>query len=318
MGQNTPNAYPGWIRRGLAFAIDYTLFKLMWDLVNNAISAPVAEVFMSLLAVAFFCLYFGVSEGIGKTRGSLGKRLLSLRLVSRDGSLPKSTSVVARAAILTAILLPPWDSILAALPFGQDMPTLASVLAAIPMTLILYNVWLAFRRPDGLMLQDALTRTRVLPSAIFREEPTVRAPIFAGHLPTVWPRRDVCLLALLIGIVSGCYFRNYFQSASDLDTAMEATIAREVGVRSSVSVATEWSVGSDKSGRTLEVSIWLPAIVWNDKTIKKSMDAALSELNVEPGFYSSGEIRVWCDPFLEIDERYPLELPKPPPRGAIP
>ena len=149
-----------WMRRGWAFLIDYVLIGISWGIVNNLVTAPIPEVLMMLGSPVWFCLYFAMTEGVGEVRASPGKRVAKIAVRRRDGRLSSLQAVVARAAILAAILNAEWDEILLGLSSSTPL-FIVSLAWSIPMGLALYNMWLAVRKGEHLMLQDALTGTQV-------------------------------------------------------------------------------------------------------------------------------------------------------------
>lgn len=298
------------MRRGGAFLIDLTLFEVMWGVVDNAVSFPIAEGLMVLGSAGLFCLYFGLTEGTGARRASLGKRLTSLAVVSRDGSQASRTAIVERSAIIAAIFVVDWGYMFSLAPFTKLAAVISSLFTFVPPAVSLYNAWLAFRGPERLMLQDGLTYTRVIRSAAVSTRPleTVAGPLLEHRRE--WPRRNVCVWMILIALLAGVLFL----PDSTLAREIEKAVADQVGIRNRVAVShiTRFSSRAGTS-RALEISVWTPRIAWNEETTLKVVEAVTPQVRVEPGDYDSAVIIVWAGmENAKIWRTFPVELPELP------
>ena len=304
-----------WTRRSLAFLIDYVLIEISWGIVNNLVTVPISEVIMMLGSPVWFCLYFAMTEGVGEVRASPGKRVAKIAVRCRDGRLASLRAVVARAAILAALLNAEWDDIL--LGLSSSTPLFIVTLAwSIPMGLALYNVWLAVRKGERLMLQDALTNTEV----------TWTSPIPVSDIATgsarqpqiEWPKPAIC--AAIVGLVSisnlliptAPQFLENFAAQRELERA----VMHEIGVRARVREPT-FAVPRDMSesgeGRSFLVAVWLPWLAWDEATAQKTGAVIIKILTARIGYYDRGFVVLWTGgPILTVVRGFGFTMPTAP------
>jgi uncharacterized RDD family membrane protein YckC len=302
-----------WTRRAGAFALDYMLFALLWGLIDNLVPLPVHESLMSLAAVGIFCLYFGLTEGRRDFRASLGKRLTGLVVVSRDRRQPSRSVIWGRAAVLASILVFDWDDLLSSDSFSTVSFLAFTGLVAVRGSIILYNAFLAVRHPEGLMLQDGLTYTRVVSSSLASAKPAETLP----QRPHVeWPRQGIWLPAILVAIgwAAGIFFLGRLggvegpvAAARDINKALRY----ELGIRSRVEIGTNIVYRGAERERNLGVSVWLPAVAWNEATARRTVEIVATHIQVKPGYYDRGSIQVGTGfGFVKLSRSFEINLPK--------
>ena len=263
---------PGWKRRSSAFLIDFVLLSLLWGIIDQSIIAPGPEVVMSAAKVVVFCLYFALTEGLGGTRASPGKRLLGLAVVLRDGQTASTQVILGRAAILSLILVTDWVRVIWAL--DGELPLVAYALPEMIVAgLVAYNAWLGFRGHERLMLQDGLTGSQVVltPVPVVTEE--------TGPTPSAvrreWPSPALCLGLVAVFIAGGLAF-TAAMGMRPLDRShryslafeLEKTISSMADVRTRVDVTENLEVIGETRNRYLAISIWLPYRAWNPETLE--------------------------------------------------
>lgn len=73
-------------------------------------------------------------------------------------------------------------------------------------------------------------------------------------------------------------------------------------------VRTWSSSGGDRV--TLQLNVWIPAVVWSESTRAKVIESAVKDLRVQPGYYDEGELILWTGGgFLKISISHRLDLP---------
>jgi len=326
----------GWKRRGLAFLVDSAIFWALWGVIDNLVTVPISEGLMSFGELALFCLYFGLAEGSGGKRASLGKRIARIEVVSRDGQQPTSISIIARSAILAVIFVLDWGKVLSLIPFTSPPFLMLTLAWTIPASIILYNVLLSIRGPERVMLHDGLTYTKVIRSIHASTKTLDTLPTPLPPRKREWPRPALCwklvIAVSLVGII-------FIGTSSNIpEKSAEEAIAQKLGVRSRVDVKDmrEWksSVGKSvnfsysfsfekraskghlydisiehkKMIRSLQISIWMPFIIWNDAMIHRMVGVALQSLTIEPGYFDSGTIKVHTGPFFFYYRSFSSEL----------
>ncbi len=304
-----------WTRRGWAFLIDYALIGISWGIVNNLVTVPIPEVIMMLGSPVWFCLYFAVTEGVGAVRTSPGKRVAKIAVRPRDGRLSSLQAVVARAAILAAILDTEWNEILLAL--SSSTPLFIVDLAwSIPAGLVLYNMWLAVRKGERLMLQDALTDTEV----------TWASPIPASDIATSsarrpqieWPKPALC--AAIVGLVSIAYL--LIPSDPDaldvlaVERELEKAVVHEIRVRARVGDPPQGfqveAMSEAEDGEYFVLAVWLPWLAWDETMVQKTTEAIIKNLTVPIGYYDRGFLVIWTGGPLNIARTIELTMPTAP------
>lgn len=304
-----------WTRRGWAFLIDYALIGISWGIVNNLVTAPIPEIIMMLGSPVWFCLYFAVTEGSGEIRASPGKRVAKIAVMARDGHPSSLQAVVARAAILTAILDAKWNEILLAL--SSSTPLFIVVLASsIPAGLVVYNMWLAVRKGERQMLQDALTDTEVMWAYPI---PTSDIATGSARRPQIeWPKPALC--AAIVGFVSIPYL--LIPSDPDaldvmaVERKLEKAVVHEIGVRARVGDLPQGFeldlMREAGDGKYFLVAVWLPWLAWDETAVQKTGEVIIKNLTVPTGDYDRGFLVIWTGgPFFEM-RTIELTLPTAP------
>lgn len=315
-----------WMLRGFAFIIDYLLVIISIGIINNLISFPTLELFISIGSVIFFCAYFAFTEGRGTRKASPGKRIIEIHVVSQNDEAPHLRAIVARSAIIAAMIIFDWDELLALF----HLPIFMAVLAwTIPIGFALYNIWLAIFSSDHLMLQDRLTNTNVVStserlieqpefdSMTYKQKSKLPKPVLAIVLIVAMSVLGLVFTQLVYSFVGeGNIWKFPNQDSLSVQTIVEKHIANEMGIRSQVSIKTTktatWENVSQGTvtKRSLEITIWIPAILWNKATRDKLTQIALEPLNVTKGYYDSGTLEIWTGfEYLEIKHSFDLTVP---------
>ncbi len=251
-----------WKRRGGAFLIDYALLVAVWEVIDHSIVAPIPEFYMSVAEVVVFCLYFTLTEGLGRTRASPGKRLLGLSVVMRDGCIAPTRVILGRAAILSLFLVADWDRFIWL--FDGDLPLIAYILpTSTAVALAVFNAWLAFRGREGVMLQDGLSGSQVVfgPVSMTGKE---SGPVTA-RVPKEWPSPSLCLALIavfFVGMLSLTVALGARPLAPSFAIALgfelEESFVDMADVRMRVEVTENLEITDGAQKRYLEIEIWLP------------------------------------------------------------
>ena len=290
-----------------AFLIDYLPFVVLWGITDNVVCLPISEKVMEIISVALFCIYFVLIEGLCIPRTSGGKRVQGLRLVSWTGDEPGVWTVVLRSLIIASLIIVDWYVLINNWPVPAFVPILTST---IPIGIILYNLWLAVRSPEGLMLQDRLTGTKVVwETSVEKEKPAASndPPTRPDFFPKPWYAVGFVLVPSLIGLLFSVFLFHQLDSEDlwkiddtavvNIATALESHVADELGVRCVIGLTSEviWSKNGSSSEfekeRGLIVEVWIPVILWDNDTRVKVRDVVLEYLTIKPGFYDSGEFK---------------------------
>jgi hypothetical protein len=281
-----------WFRRGIAFLIDCFLSLLAWSIVNNLVTARIPETVMSLGSVAFFCGYFLLTEGRGRVRASLGKRLLKGAVVQPDGASPSPQTIVLRAAILAPLFAFDWDR--AVFDLAPKFIWPAGLFAiTVPLGFVIFNIGLLFRGPGRLMMQDALTGTIVIDR---------RAVAPAALLPTrdggqsyrrqpPWVIAAAIILTLSLGAWGAVELlwrelADLLVAYADVVQELETKVWAEDGVRNRINVGEVWMAG-ESSQRILDVTVWIPALAWRTGTAQQVASTVVKNLKMTPGYFDS-------------------------------
>lgn len=316
-----------WLRRGLAFLVDYSIYLFAWTIISNLIVFPVPDIILTLASVLLFCGYFGWTEGRGVNRASLGKRVCRLCVLSSEDENPGLQTVIARSLILAALIVFDWSGLLGFLP----LPIFVfAIIWGIPSGLAVYNGWLSIFSLDRLMLQDRLTSTKVIlfpkvRKKWVRREPAPPEPI--SKFPRPFVASGFVLAAVLYSLASAFFAFSYLggqnvwsfpdRAALDINTIMEKHIATETGIRARVNITDKYEktyLGKDSDSprtRSLEVKIWVPFVSWSESTRKKFAENALTPLSITVGYYDSGSLVIWTgSEYFNISRTYELTLPE--------
>lgn len=304
---------PSWKRRGGAFLVDYCIFFLVWAAVDNLLYFPLPEVLLSLLSLALFCAYFVILEGVLGRHASVGKRFFGLRVVARNVNMSLLRSAVARSLIVGALVVVSWQNMPLALPWIPVPTAIVLVLGAAQLSLVLYNIWLSGSRwDDHLMLQDRWTTTRVVgPSWTIEAE---------GREVRLIPNRmGLALLFLILtaGIVSFALvrkqdLRGFSYRSDDPRRSIQRMMSQELGIRTRAEVETKfvWRPGQQTPETRLQIKLWIPYARWDENSLGKYSELAVSDLQVPPGYFDSGQMTLWTGGLLRTGRTVELNLPQ--------
>jgi hypothetical protein len=320
-----------WTRRSIAFLIDCVLAFLAWGIVNNLVTAHIPETVMSLGSVAFFCGYFLLTEGRGRVRASLGKRLLKGAVVQSDGAAPPPRTVVLRAAVLAPLFAFDWDRAIIDLAPEFVWP---GELLAISVTLgfMMFNIWLLIRGPGRLMMQDALTDTIVIDRRAvaadapfpardrgqrYRRGPPWIIPTDQRHHRHRLPWMIAAAIILVLSLGAWGAVKLLWPRLADLFVAqafvaheLEAKVWTEDGVRSrcKLTEAYEWMAG-ETGQRNLWVTVWIPAVAWR-ATAERVASTVAKTLKVTPGYFNNITVTITTGGTpLNYSTRFTLKAP---------
>jgi len=187
-----------------------------------------------------------------------------------------------------------WDELIGSVVPDASL-LVTSLVQGLATGILVANVVLAFARPEGELLHDMVTGTRVawLDAAVAPEAVGGRwrwayaiAGIATGAAAVVgWTAASAA------GGIKG------LTAASEraVPQRIEDAIAKGAGVRSEVSLNTRTGpLASDPSKivRALDITIWIPWSAYDEPTIAKVTEIIKANVNVTPGYFVTGELRV--------------------------
>ncbi len=284
-----------WLRRGFAFAVDLLIVWAVWTLVETYLVAPVGRGVMEVGFYVWFVLYFVIAEGFGAVRASPGKRTRRLTVLDREGRMPSFEMIAIRAAVLGLAFLR-WDELIGSVVPDASL-LVTSLVQGLAIGILVANIVLAFVRPEGELLHDMVTGTRVA----WLDATVAPAPEAVGGR---W-RWAYALAGIAIGAaaVVGWTAASSAGGIKGLTAAseravpqrIEDAIAKGAGIRSEVSLNTRTGpLASDPSKivRALDIKIWIPWSAYDEPTIAKVTEIIKANVNVTPGYFVTGELRV--------------------------
>lgn len=305
-----------------AFIADYVIVVVAWAILDNLVYFPIPNVVIELGAALFFCGYFVLFEGMSKINQSPGKRWVGLKVVTLDGHQVSNKAVFWRSAIVATIIIVDFTWLLGLLQVPGAVVWLGW---SIPAGLVVYNAWLAVKQPGGSMLQDHFTATRVVPiSATPQDTPAMSA--VGDPEPLIrFPRPGLavnCILAVSILTLACVHGIHSFVGVGDpwswpdaevsnVETIMEQAVAEEMGFRCYVSLTASREITSGSEDvLSLEISVWIPAVRWNEETIARLPATVLEPLIITPGLYDRANLVIWTG-FENINahRNFNLDLP---------
>lgn len=174
-------------RRLLGFAIDFMALTVLWAIVDNVLVVPISAPVVTALSLLLFLAYFSVSESVGSSTASPGKRAMGL-VVGPEDRMTIGRSV-ARSAIVAALVWVDWGGIATMPPFDRLPRVSMEAVVGVQLAACLFNaclvLWLS---PVGEMIQDRLTSTQVRMRDVAPQvrvgKPTSRGTIIATVVMT--------------------------------------------------------------------------------------------------------------------------------------
>ncbi len=274
--------------RAAAFLCDYLAIGLGWTIVDNLVTATVSSAVMELLSLGAFVAYFVATEGL--MGASPGKRVFSLELEHRFDS--RIMAALLRSLMVAAVSWVDW-ALLFQVPGVELLPMwVLHLLQALSWGLLAYACFqLLGVVPDGRLLHDRATATRVVPANQPMPERPARRPItgVAALLASI----VVGLLPVTIshgifGLIGGDSGRALIMSVKAQrapSDSIETILAGQLRLRSRVahSVTRTWSLNRGPR-TTVQISIWVPFRSWNDETRRAVLDTIAPRLQFEGGY----------------------------------
>lgn len=281
-----------WLRRGIAFAVDYALADTMGELLANAVMAPVHPALIPSLGYGVVFVYWAASEALFGT--TFGKRILGLRVVGPAGRRASLGAALARAAVIAVMLGGDLFELASGIA-GSRIPEAFSFLSiGLALGYLAHALALAARRRPAPLLHDLLTSTRVV-----RDPGEVAGVEGGAHLAAAreagWWVTIGIAAAIAVGLWTGSGFdgkrlvepehRN-----APFERAIERLIVREVGIRSTVrSVRETRRLGAAPELVVGAITITLPWGAYQDHVLETA-EVVTRGINLDPRLFDRVEI----------------------------
>ncbi|ANM29774.1 hypothetical protein ABI59_09575 [Acidobacteria bacterium Mor1] len=269
--------------RVAAFLFDYLAISIGWMAVDNLITTPLPALLVEGFALVAFVGYFAVTEGF--LDASPGKRIFGLRLDhSLDG---RWTAAVLRASIIASVAWIDW-SLAFRLPGLDRTPILlVQLIEQLTWGVLAYAAFqLVQLVPDGRLLHDRLTATRVMPAD--RPLPE-RAPAGAtSRIAAVAASVSVVLLPTLLGHSLGTMMGGNLTAmlsrsvaversfGDSMETILTDTLQLRTRVEAEQLFSRTWVGGSSSSTLVAQVKVWIPFRAWNED-VRRAIDEAVQQ-----------------------------------------
>jgi len=93
---------------------------------------------------------------------------------------------------------------------------------------------------------------------------------------------------------------------------IQRSMSQQLGIRTRAEIKTtiSWSTGQDSRKTILQINLWIPYARWDEASHGRYLEVALSDLQVQRGYYDSGEITLWTGGYLNVWKSYNLNLPE--------
>lgn len=307
-----------WKRRGFAFLIDYGIYIALWGVIDNILYFPVPQILLILLSALIFFYYFYITEVNKKNPASYGKRITKIKVLTWDGEIPSRRQIIIRSSIVTAIVLISWDSLINSLIFISIPIIIFVIIASIENGILIYNGWLAIKGHDNLMIQDCFTSTKVFPFDFNIKKEDIEVSGCSPEKIRFPSKPIICLIFMFVALIYLLFMAtvNNQNVLSLLENKnpnklMEEALADECGIRSVIDVESSiiTDFDTDSSVTTLNIFVWIPFAVWNNDSLQKYIDVALSKFDEEPGYYDNGQIELSTGfEYLNISRSFDLNL----------
>ena len=287
-----------------AFLFDLIFAFGPYLIVDQVIAYPFDTQYLDLMAMLWFFGYFALFEVFLK-KPSPGKQLLNLTVSTTDEQTNPMGSMLLRTAIVTVLFMYSQisDMLLSVLP-----PYVDNGVVSLLFCVWLYTLYLAVFSPDRTMVHDILSNTLVEDKNNTEQSPPAtwhHARIFAG-CSVAYLIYSLFYVDVLLDQIDHEIPQTIEQTSTDeqpdtdtnaapevpIDVYLQNKITEQLNIRNTVTFVQRkaWSLGKEGTTLSLNFTVWMPLMAWNDSNNKKILDILLAELKITPGYYDEGSI----------------------------
>ncbi|MFH1729670.1 MAG: RDD family protein [Pseudomonadota bacterium] len=305
--------------RLLAFLIDYSIFVILFFVFNACLYFKIPDLLIAFIELILFCFYFFLLDHVYKP--GIGKRIFKLKIFSFQNEELALKSQLFRILIFGCIFIFKWGSlgsILSILPFSIIL-----FINILPISLIIYSIFLHFLNKNGLMLHDVLSKSWIVPRDT--DFSTVNKIEFKklskqSYIPLLIM---IIIFAFLVNftlarVIPGMLMGDLASLSTQQSTgetegqSPEEFISQKLNFRHKLEMdfqvtETKSAFGESQTSKQLIIKLWVPAIVWFTKDRDEIRNTILKDLKFQQGYVDSGTIVIWTGiEYYSIKESHSL------------